>query len=97
MISKRCAWLFGYGPLNLFAGSYGTRAAQVFVRAYPHSVRTIYLGSVVPIDIALPLPFSKAAQSMLDRTFAACESDVVCRSAFPRLRDEFSQVMDRLA
>src|SRR5262249_25196486 len=51
----------GYGPLTLFAGSYGTRAAQVFVRAYPSSVRTIYLGSVDPIDIANPLPFAKAA------------------------------------
>ena len=81
----------GYGRLNLFAGSYGTRAAQVFVRAYPSSVRTTYLGSVVPIDIAMPLPFAKAEQSMLERTLDACESDASCHSAFPHLRDEFSQ------
>jgi pimeloyl-ACP methyl ester carboxylesterase len=87
----------GYGPLNLVAGSYGTRAAQVFVRTYPGSVRTIYLGSVVPIDIANPLPFAKAAQSALERTFAACESAAACRSAFPHLREEFTQVMERLA
>jgi pimeloyl-ACP methyl ester carboxylesterase len=87
----------GYGPLNLSAGSYGTRAAQVFVRTYPRSVRTMYLGSVVPIDIALPLPFAKAAQSMLERTFAACEADAACGSAFPRVRDEFSQMMEHLA
>ncbi len=87
----------GYGKLNLFAGSYGTRAAQVFVRAYPSSVRTIYLGSVVPIDIAIPLPDAKAAQSTMQRTFAACESDASCRSAFPHIRDEFSLIMERLA
>lgn len=87
----------GYGQLNLYAGSYGTRAAQVFVRTYPGSVRTIYLGSVVPIDIAMPLPFAKAAQSMLERTFAACDSDASCHSAFPHLREEFSQIMERLA
>src|SRR5579862_1403407 len=87
----------GYGPLNLFAGSYGTRAAQVFVRIYPSSVRTMYLGSIVPIDIAIPLPDAKAAQSMMERTFAACESDTSCRSAFPHVRDEFSHVMQRLA
>jgi pimeloyl-ACP methyl ester carboxylesterase len=87
----------GYGPLNLFAGSYGTRAAQVFVRAYPSSVRTIYLGSIDPIDIAMPLPFARAAQSALDRTFAACEADAKCHSAFPQVRDEFSQIMERLA
>ncbi len=87
----------GYGRLNLFAGSYGTRAAQVFVRAYPSSVRTTYLGSVVPIDIAMPLPFAKAEQSMLERTLDACESDASCHSAFPHLRDEFSQIADQLA
>lgn len=86
-----------YGPLNLFAGSYGTRAAQVFVRAYPDSVRTIYLGSVDPIDIAMPLPFAKAAQSALERTLVACEADAACHSAFPHVRDEFSQIMERLA
>jgi pimeloyl-ACP methyl ester carboxylesterase len=87
----------GYGPLNLFAGSYGTRVAQVFVRTYPGSIRTICLRSVVPIDIAEPLPFSKAAQSMLERTFAACEADAACHSAFPHLRNEFSRIMERLA
>jgi pimeloyl-ACP methyl ester carboxylesterase len=44
----------GYGPLNLFAGSYGTRAAQVYLRMYPESVRTVYMGSVVPIDVPSP-------------------------------------------
>src|SRR6185312_14019903 len=53
----------GYRKLNLFAGSYGTRAAQVFLRTHPDSVRTVYLGSVVPIDIAILLPFAKAEQS----------------------------------
>lgn len=87
----------GYGPLNLFSGSYGTRAAQVFVRAYPRSVRTIYLGSVDPIDVPNPLPFAKAAQAELDRTFTACDSDLSCHSAFPHLRNEFSQIMERLS
>jgi pimeloyl-ACP methyl ester carboxylesterase len=87
----------GYAQLDLFAGSYGTRAAQVFVRTYPSSVRSIYLGSVVPIDIAIPLPDAKAAQSTIERTFAACEADAPCRSAFPHVRDEFSQIMERLA
>ena len=87
----------GYGQLNLFAGSYGTRAAQIFVGAYPSSVRTIYLGSVDPIDLAMPLPFARAAQSALERTLAACESDASCGSAFPHIRDEFYRTMERLA
>lgn len=88
--------VLGYRTLNLFAGSYGTRAAQVFVRTYPSSIRTMYLESVVPIDIAFPLPFSKAAQSMLERTFADCEAVAACHAAFPSLRDDFDDIMGRL-
>jgi pimeloyl-ACP methyl ester carboxylesterase len=86
----------GYEQLNLFAGSYGTRAAQVYLRAHPRSVRTAFLGSVVPIDIAIPLPLAKAAQIALDQTLAACAADSACHAAFPNIRDEFREVLSRL-
>jgi pimeloyl-ACP methyl ester carboxylesterase len=86
----------GYGRLNLFAGSYGTRAAQVFVREYPGSVRTLFLGSVVPIDEVTPLTMAKASQAMFDSTFDACAADAACRAAFPKLRDEFREILKRL-
>jgi pimeloyl-ACP methyl ester carboxylesterase len=87
----------GYGPLNLFAGSYGTRAAQVYLRLYPQSVRTVYMGSVVPIDVATPLPFAKTEQTALEKMFDACAADSACNSAFPRLRDESRQISARLS
>jgi pimeloyl-ACP methyl ester carboxylesterase len=86
----------GYGPLNLFAGSYGTRAAQVFIRAHPNSVRTVYLSSVVPIDVAIPGPFPATSQAALTQTFDACLADPDCRAAFPNLRQEFATVAGRL-
>lgn len=86
----------GYQSLNLTAGSYGTRAAQVFIRTYPRSVRTAYLGSVVPIDVPTPLTMAKVSQQAFDNTFRACEKDADCRSAFPNLRDEFHEIVDRL-
>ncbi len=87
----------GYGPLNLFAGSYGTRAAQVYMRAYPRSVRTAYLGSVVPIDLEGSLDFAKTAQIGLQHMLENCETDSACHTAFPNLRSEFQQVLARLA
>ena len=93
---ERVRRALGYGPLNLFAGSYGTRAAQVYLRAYPQSVRTLYLGSVVPIDLAMPLPLAKAAQMALEKTFSTCAADSACHTAFPNLRDEFREVLARL-
>jgi pimeloyl-ACP methyl ester carboxylesterase len=86
----------GYGKLNLFAGSYGTRAAQVFVRAYPDSVRTAYLGSVVPIDVIPPLTMAKASQDVFERTIGACAADAACRAAYPNLRSEFDAILQKL-
>jgi len=86
----------GYGPLNLSAGSYGTRAAQVFMRAFPNSVRTAYLGSVVPIDVAIPGPFATTLQGELERMLAACLADPDCKTAFPNLRAEFREMVHRL-
>jgi pimeloyl-ACP methyl ester carboxylesterase len=85
-----------YGPLNLFAGSYGTRAAQAYLRAYPTSVRTAYLGSPVPIDVGGPLDFAQTEQTALDRMFENCAADPSCHAAFPNLRSEFQQLVRRL-
>jgi pimeloyl-ACP methyl ester carboxylesterase len=86
----------GYGPLNLWAGSYGTRAAQVFARAYPASTRTLYLGSPVPIDFAMPLPFARAAEAALQGMLEACAADAACRAAFPDLRAELAAITAQL-
>jgi pimeloyl-ACP methyl ester carboxylesterase len=79
----------GYGPLNLFAISYGTRAAQVYARRYPRSVRTMYMGSLVPIDIATPAPFARAVQEVIDKTLNDCIADAACHAACPSIRDDF--------
>jgi pimeloyl-ACP methyl ester carboxylesterase len=87
----------GYGPLNLCAGSYGTRAAQVYLRMYPKSVRTVYMGSVVPIDVVGPLPFAKTEQTAIEKMFDACAGNFACNATFPHLREEFRQISARLS
>jgi pimeloyl-ACP methyl ester carboxylesterase len=87
----------GYGPLNLFGGSYGTRAAQVYLRMYAKSVRTAYMGSVVPLDAATPLPFAKTGQTAIEKMFDACAGDFPCNAAFPNPREEFRQISARLS
>lgn len=93
---ERVRRALGYGRLNLTAGSYGTRAAQVFVRAYPGSVRTVYLGSAVPLDVATPLTMAKSAQDQFERVLRDCEADGACRAAFPDVRGEFAAIIARL-
>lgn len=88
--------LLGYGPLNLSAGSYGTRAAQVFIKTYPESVRTVFLHSIVPIDVAIPLPMAKVAQAAMDRLLEDCQAQPACHAAFPNVREELREVLRRL-
>jgi pimeloyl-ACP methyl ester carboxylesterase len=86
----------GYGQLNLYAGSYGTRAAQVYIRAYPQSVRTVFFGSVVPIDVPTPPTFAPSTDDVLNRIFQACADDPACHAAFPDVRKEFMEILSRL-
>ena len=86
----------GYQKLNLFSGSYGTRAAQVFVRAFPDSVRTVYFWSMVPIDVVTPMTMAQASQAAFESTFDACAADSACHAAFPNIAREFDQVVAAL-
>jgi pimeloyl-ACP methyl ester carboxylesterase len=86
----------GFDKLNLFAGSYGTRAAQVYLRRFPDAIRTVFFLSVVPIDLPTPITMASTAQKELDQLFDACLADARCRQAYPDLRTEFDEVMQRL-
>ncbi len=86
----------GYGALNLYAGSYGTRAAQVYMRSFPASVRSAYLGSAVPMDAANPLAFAKTAEAALEMLFNSCAADAACRGTYPKLREEFRSIAREL-
>lgn len=86
----------GYSQLNLQGGSYGTRAAQVFMHEYPRSTRTVMLHSVVPFDVATPLTMPKSAEGVRQKVFDACAADSACAAAFPDLRKEFDEVAQKL-
>lgn len=86
----------GYEKINLWGGSYGTRAALVYARRHPDRVRTVVLDGAAPFEIALPLHNAWGAQRALDRLVADCAAERECRSAYPRLREELEEVFARL-
>jgi pimeloyl-ACP methyl ester carboxylesterase len=86
----------GYDRINLYGGSYGTRAALVYLRRHPAHVRSIVLDGVAPPDMRLPMYAARDAQRALDRLFDDCDNDAPCRAAYPRLRDRTRALIDRL-
>lgn len=89
------AWL-GYPQLNLFSYSYGTRATLVFMQRHPGSVRSAVLWGVVPPDYRRPLYYAQDSQRAMERLLADCVADSTCAAAFPRVREELAEVLDRL-
>jgi pimeloyl-ACP methyl ester carboxylesterase len=85
----------GYRTINLAGSSYGTIAAQVYMRQHPQRVRAAFLAGVATPGFKLPLPFARAAQHALDLLFEDCAADDECRKAFPRLPEEFAAVLAR--
>jgi pimeloyl-ACP methyl ester carboxylesterase len=87
----------GYGPINLYGGSYGTRAALVYMRRHPEAVRAAVLDGAAPPSIKLPLYMARDAQEALRRAFEDCDADAECRAAFPDLGESFATLLDTLA
>ncbi len=88
------AWL-GYDKVILVGGSYGTRAALVYMQRHPGSVLAALLDSPAPTSFSAPLTYARDAQRAVDRIFDSCLADADCRAAFPRLRQEFDALLRR--
>ena len=89
------AWL-GYDRVDVYGGSYGTRAALSYLRAYPTHVRTITLRAVLAPSASLILDGPRVAQRALDGVFAQCRADAACHAAYPALAAEFARVESAL-
>ena len=87
--------VLGYEQIDLFGTSYGTRAAQVYIRRYPNRVRSVILKGITPMAQILPYAIARDAQRALDKVFEECEKDEACSKNFPNFRGEFAAVLKR--
>ena len=85
----------GYGKVNVFGASYGTRLAQAYARMYPDSVRSLVLDGVAPPEQVIPAG-GKDGQAALDLLFQQCADNAPCAKAFPKLREEFAALVQRV-
>lgn len=88
-------WL-GYSKINIWGGSYGTVAAQVYLRRHGSNVRSAVLAATAPVDEFIPLHHAWAGQRAVDEIFGKCHADPACEAAYPHLREEFQSIFDRV-
>ncbi|MEM9102066.1 MAG: alpha/beta fold hydrolase [Pseudomonadota bacterium] len=85
----------GYKKVNIYGGSYGTRAGLVYMRMFPGSIRSAILDSVAPTQVVIG-PFGKFGARAFEMVLASCEAQPQCAAAYPNLRKTFLALVDRL-
>lgn len=83
----------GYGKLNLFGSSYGTRLALDYMRQYPDHVRSAMLWGVVAPDFRRPLYYARDGQQAFDLLAADCKADPACFAAYPDPHADLEEAM----
>ena len=83
----------GYGQINLWGVSYGTRAALEYLRRHEASVRSVLLWGVVAPGTNFLREFAAATERAFAATMADCAADPSCRARLP----EGAQVLETIA
>lgn len=86
----------GYEQINLYGGSYGTAAAQIYLLRHGKHVRTAALEGATLLEVPIFERWPITSQNALERMFARCESEAACHAAYPNLRQEFTEALARL-
>ena len=76
----------GYEHINLWGGSYGTRAAMEYLRRYESRVRSVVLDGVAPPSLALPESFARDAGVALHKMYMSCNKDTQCSGRYKDLK-----------
>jgi len=86
----------GYGKINVWGGSYGTRLAQAYARAFPGPLRALVLDGVAAPDQVIPAG-GRDSQAALEALFRQCAANPSCQRAFPAVRAEFNTLIANIA
>ncbi|TWX59434.1 alpha/beta fold hydrolase [Colwellia hornerae] len=85
----------GHDKINIYGGSYGTRAALVYMRLFPNALKSVVLDSVGPIEVPIGT-FGQSSARSFNLLLDNCQQDESCNTAYPSLKDDFKAVITRL-
>ncbi|MBA6396964.1 alpha/beta fold hydrolase [Colwellia sp. BRX10-4] len=85
----------GHEKINIYGGSYGTRAALVYMRLFPDALNSVVLDSVGPIEVPIGT-FGQSSARSFNLLLENCQQDESCNSAYPLLKDDFTAVIAQL-
>jgi pimeloyl-ACP methyl ester carboxylesterase len=83
----------GYRQLDVYGGSYGATAAQVYLKLHPSSVHTLILSGASALDVPFFSRYAVNGQRALDQLATFCAAQAPCRKAFPDWKSEFGELV----
>jgi pimeloyl-ACP methyl ester carboxylesterase len=86
----------GYPSINLWGGSYGTRAALEYLRRHPDRVRAAVLDGVAPPSMIVNFDVWPSRDRAIDRIIANCQASPSCRATHPDLAATLASIRRRL-
>ncbi len=86
----------GYGRVNLYGVSYGTRVAQHYARKYPAQTRALILDGVVDPTLVLGPAMALDAEAALLRILARCRETPSCQKAFGDPEKDYRELRTKL-
>lgn len=85
----------GYGQVNLYGGSYGSRVGLVYMREAPSSVRSATLDAVAPPEVVVG-PFGVHGAQSFELLVERCRDSDACNAAFPNLKPMYQATLRKL-
>lgn len=82
----------GYPQVNLYGGSYGSRAGLVYMREYPQSVRAAVLDALAPVQVVVG-PFGTFGAQSFHQLLDRCQNSSACNSTFPNLYQTYQDAL----
>lgn len=86
----------GYGPWNIYGGSYGSRLALTAMRYRPETLRSVVLESVYPLQANFHTGVFTSFNEALNGIFAGCAADSACAAAYPDLGGAFDRMVAQM-
>lgn len=87
----------GYQRVDLLATSYGTRAAAVYAKLNPESLRSIVMLGPDPPTHALLESAEANMQQAIDKLGSECRTDARCRGAYPQFVEQYAALQPSLS
>ncbi len=85
----------GLPAIDLYAVSYGTRVAQLYMRRYPKAVHAVILDGVTYPEQAIGAATPADGQRALDLIVKRCRESKECAAAYPELQQDLDSLRQR--